>query len=253
MFENDKPNNLICKIFELFIITLVILNVFAVIISSFNNLSNSLLDFLNFFEIISVLIFTIEYLLRLLTANLLYTNSKFPYLKFIFSFMAIIDLFSVLPFYIPFLISVDLRFIRLLRLFRLFRIFKLNRYNNAMSLIVKVLKNEKEKLYTTVFVTSILLIFASSIMYYVENEAQPNQFPNIIASIWWAVATLTTVGYGDVYPITMLGKLLSGIIAIMGIGLVALPTGIISSGFINEVSKKNDIKVCPHCNKKIDI
>ena len=254
IIERSNGNDIPSKVFDISIISLIVLNVIAVILNSFSNLPNALVIILNYFEIFSVIIFSIEYLLRIWTAGILYKNSKHPYLKYVFSFLAMIDILAILPFYIPFIIPFDLRFLRMLRLLRLLRMFKINRYNNAMDTIGKVLRNEKEKLFATVFVTMILLIFSSSIMYYVENEAQPDKFPNIIASIWWAVATMTTVGYGDVYPITALGKLLSGIIAILGIGLVALPTGIISSGFINEVANskiKNKI-ICPHCGKEIE-
>jgi voltage-gated potassium channel len=254
IIERAKPGDTISKIFDYSIIILIILNITAVIINSFNDLSEIIQNVLKVFEIVSVVIFSIEYVLRAWTSKFLYPENKYALFKFILSFMAIIDLLAILPFYIPFLIPYDLRFLRMLRLLRLVRIFKLNRYNNAMKVIMKVLKSEKEKLLTTVFITSILLLFASSIMYYVENEAQPDKFPNIIASIWWAVATLTTVGYGDVYPITVLGKILSGIIAILGIGLVALPTGIISSGFISEVSslKHKKTRICPHCGENIE-
>jgi voltage-gated potassium channel len=216
--------------------------------------------FLSVFEVVSVIIFSIEYVLRLWTSRFLYPDAKHPALKYALSAMAIIDLLAIAPFYLPFLISFDLRFVRMLRLFRLLRIFKLNRYNDAIGIIGHVVKREKEKLLTTILFTGIIIIFASSIMYYVENEAQPDKFPNIIASIWWAVATLTTVGYGDVYPITALGKVLSGVIAVLGIGLVALPTGIISSGFVVEMSNQSTEepkdgpkakRVCPHCGKEI--
>jgi len=254
IIERAKPGDHASKIFDLFIIVLIILNIITVIINSFSGLSSKVQYALKILEIISVILFTIEYGLRIWTSKLLFPESKYASLKFIFSFMAIIDLLAILPFYIPFLIPYDLRFLRMLRLLRLLRIYKLNRYSNAMNVILKVLKNEKEKLLTTIFVTSILILFASSIMYYVENEAQPDKFPNILESVWWAVATLTTVGYGDVYPITVLGKILSGIIAILGIGLVALPTGIISSGFISEVStqKNKTVNTCPHCGKRIE-
>ncbi|MBN2039146.1 MAG: potassium channel family protein [Spirochaetes bacterium] len=254
IIERAKPHDTQSKIFDITIIILIILNVVAVIINSFSSLPVTIVLLLKYIELFSVIVFSIEYLLRLWTADMRYINLNIPRIRYVFSFMALIDLFAILPFYLPFIIPFDLRFIRMLRLLRLLRIFKLNRYNDAMDKIGRVLRKEKEKLLTTIFVTSILLIFASSIMYYVENEAQPEQFPNIIASIWWAIATLTTVGYGDVYPITALGKILSGIIAILGIGLVALPTGIISSGFITEVTdtKNKRIKYCPHCGKELD-
>ena len=248
IIEKAKPGDRASKIFDISIILLIVLNIIAVILNSFDDLSASLNKALLYFEYFSIIIFSTEYLIRLWTADLLFPKSKLPQLRFIVSFTALIDLFAILPFYLPFLIPCDLRFLRILRLFRLFRILKLNRYSHAMVTIGNVFKNEKEKLAATIFITLILLIFSSSIMYYVENEAQPEKFPNIVAAVWWAVATLTTVGYGDIYPITVIGKLFSGI------GLIALPTGIISSGFIAEVNNRNERnkKVCPHCGKRID-
>lgn len=253
VIEKSQGNTIANRACELFLIALILLNITSVVISSFKGLPPQITVFLYRFEVFSVVIFSIEYLLRLWTSDLLYPDSKHPRLKYVFSIMAIIDLLAITPFYLPFLITCDLRFIRMLRLFRLLRIFKLNRYNDAMSIIGQVVAREKEKLLTTVLFTAIIILFSSSIMYYVENEAQPDKFPNIIASVWWAVATLTTVGYGDVYPVTALGKLLSGFIAILGIGLVALPTGIISSGFVVEMANKQEKKktVCPHCGKEI--
>jgi voltage-gated potassium channel len=253
ILEKDRPGDKISETFHLVIIALIVLNIAAVILSSFSDLPAGILLALSVFEIVSVVIFSAEYVLRVWTSPLINAESKQPYLSFVFSFMAVIDLLAILPFYLPFIIPVDLRFLRMLRLLRLLRILKLNRYNDSMDIIVKIFKREKEKLITTFFVMAILILFSSSLMYYVENEAQPDKFPNIVASLWWAVATLTTVGYGDVYPITALGKLFSGVIALLGIGLVALPTGIISSGFITEVNnnKAESDKTCPHCGGKL--
>jgi voltage-gated potassium channel len=219
ILETTKPKKDIGGFFYWFLIALIILNIGAVIAGSHNDFATKFKQPLNVFEIFSISIFTIEYILRLWTATIKYKDSKRPYLAFIKSGMGIIDLLSILPFF------------RFLRLFRLLRIFKLYRYNNSMSTIGKVLNKEKDKLLSTFVIIVILLFFASSAMYYIENAAQPDKFPNIIATFWWAVATLTTVGYGDVYPITDQGKILSGIIAILGLGMVALPSGIISGGF----------------------
>ncbi len=249
--EKSESGDTISLISDYFIILLIILNIAAVILSSFQEISVKYTNQLNLFETISVIIFTIEYLCRILVADFIYPETKHPRITFIFSFMPLVDLFAILPFYLPFIVRLDLRFLRILRLFRLLRILKLNRYSDAMNIIGRVLKNEKDKIVTTLFITGILLVLASSMMYYVENPAQPNKFPNIVASLWWAVATLTTVGYGDVYPVTALGKLLSGIIALLGIGLVALPTAIISAGFIRELGGKNK-KICPHCGREIE-
>jgi len=222
---------------------------------SINGISPSLRKFLYWFDILSVFIFSIEYLMRLYVSDLTHPakNRLQSLLKFIFSANGLIDLLAILPFYIPMLIKADLRFLRILRLSRFLRILKVNRYTNSLKLIWSVIKEKKSELIVTGFATLLLLIIASFIMYNIEGEKQPDVFPNILASFWWAIATLTTVGYGDVYPITGLGKFISGLIALMGIGLVALPTGIISSGFIKrlEKQKKDEEIICPHCGKRI--
>jgi voltage-gated potassium channel len=233
---------------------LILLNAVAVVVESFNNKPAPLTQTLHLFEYFSIIIFTVEYILRIWTAKYKYPTSKFPRLKYIFSFMGIVDLLAILPFYLPLLKNIDLRYLRILRLFRLVRIFKLNRYYDSLDLIRRVIKNEKEKLVITIFIVFILLLFASSIMYYIENQIQPEQFTDIPTTVWWAVATLTTIGYGDVYPITPIGKLLGGVVAILGIGLIALPSGIISSGLISETSKNKTAKIiCNHCGEKIDV
>ncbi|MDR2808136.1 MAG: ion transporter [Spirochaetaceae bacterium] len=266
ILERGTPGDTASVIVDYGIIIVIVLNIAAVIISSFNDLPDILKQGLTIFEYISIAIFTVEYALRVWTAPYKYPDTRFPYLRYITSFMAVIDLCAILPFYLPFIVGVDLRILRILRLFRLLRIFKLNRYNNAVELIAQVFKGEKEKILTTIFMTGLMLLLASSVMYYIENTAQPDKFPNIIATLWWAIATLTTVGYGDVYPITNIGKVLSGVIALLGIGLVALPAGIISSGFIKAISKEEQAaqegtpketnpgtkRICPHCGKEIE-
>jgi voltage-gated potassium channel len=246
--EGDIPST----VFDISIIVLILLNIAAVIAASFNSFADAHAVMLHRFEVCSIAIFTVEYALRLWTAQSKYPEAKHPYFKHLFSAPAIIDLLAILPFFLPFLILADLRFLRVIRLLRIVRIFKLSRYNKAMDLMIRVLKNEREKIIMTVFMTAIMLILSASIMYHIESSEQPEQFSNIPETIWWAVATLTTVGYGDVYPVTVAGKILGGIIAILGIGLVALPAGIISSGFINAMGDNNRKTVCPHCGKEIE-
>jgi len=135
---------------------------------------------------------------------------------------------------------------------RIFRLFKLGRYSSAMKTMARVLRNKKEELGITIFIVLLLLIIASSLMYFVENPVQPEVFSSIPAAMWWGVETLTTVGYGDVIPQTALGKALGMVIAILGIGMFALPAGILGSGFFEEVqSKRRESEVCPHCGKEI--
>lgn len=249
------------KVFNYGIIFLILVNIVAIILESFKTLNDSYQSIFNLLEASSVAIFSLEYILRVWIADLKYPNKNKITSRLFFSItpMALIDLMAIMPFYLPMLIPFDLRVLRLLRVTRLIRVFKLNRYSKAFILIGNIIKGKKAELSVTIFVTLVLLLLASTLMYYIESDAQPEAFPNIIASFWWAVATLTTVGYGDVYPITGLGRLLSGMIALLGIGLVALPTGIISSGFMEELnfnkidqeSKEDSPKYCSHCGKEM--
>ena len=250
------------KAFLKFIYTLIILNVVSIVIASYSEIRNDYTEYLNYFEYFSVFVFTIEYFLRIWSADIQYENSKskFKKLKFITSKYGLVDLFAILPFFLPLIFPFDARVIRILRLFRLLRIFKLGRLSKSMKTINGVLKETREELLVTIFVAFVFLILSSTLMYYIENEAQPEKFGDIGQSMWWAVATLTTVGYGDVYPITGTGKFLSAVIALIGIGFVALPTGIISSAFIAKVQKKKENKrlenqscECPNCGHKISL
>lgn len=237
-----------------FIYMLIILNVIALMLESFVSIQEQYGVYLHYFEIFSVVVFTIEYFLRIWTADcdeLIKGNSFVKRIKFIFSTYGLIDLIAILPFYLPMFLALDMRIIRILRLMRLLRIFKLGRYSKSMKLIGSVLKETRSDLTVTMFTCLILIIFSSTLMYYIEHAAQPDKFRNVGYSIWWSVATVTTVGYGDIYPITPLGKLLGAFTALIGIGFVALPTGIISSAFVARASKKH-LKaktkcVCPKC------
>ena len=237
--ENRDKAGTIC---EWFLMILILLNVASVVLGSVSELYDRHRLLFTWFEMFSVAVFSIEYLMRLSTAPYKYPGSKSPYLKYIFSFGGLVDLLAILPFFIPFIINADLRMLRLLRMFRLLRVLKLNRYDTALAMIVKVLKNQKEMLHITIFFMAVMILMTAAVMYFVENEAQPERFPSIPATIWWSVATLTTVGYGDVYPVTGLGRLLAGIIAIFGVGLIAMPSGIISMGLIEEAGKAARLK-----------
>jgi voltage-gated potassium channel len=240
------------KYFIQFIYALIILNIIALILESYQEINNRFHAIFYYFEVFSVIIFTIEYMIRIWVSDKSKEDKK-ERLNFAFSTMGIIDLIAILPFYLPFIFPFDLRIVRIMRLFRLLRIFKLSRYSKSLKTIRYIFKEIKGELSITVFVTFVLMLLSSTLMYYIEHDDQPEQFASIGDSFWWAVATLTTVGYGDVYPVTALGKLLSGIIALIGIGFVALPTGIISSAFIEKIQKdkkeKKKAKVCncPKC------
>jgi len=225
--------------FTWFLVVLIWLNVIAVVASSIYELDARFNTFFAYFEIFSVAVFSIEYLLRLWTAPKKYGKKHKSYLRYIFSFMGIIDLLAVLPFFLPLAIGLDLRVLRILRILRLLRVKKLVRYNDLLKQLSRVLKKQKEMLQVTLLFIVMLILLAAMAMYFVESAAQPNKFTSIPATLWWAaVATLTTIGYGDVYPITPLGRVLGGIIAIIGIGMIALPSGIITSGMIYEANRK---------------
>lgn len=239
--ESDK----LSKGFDTFIMALILLNVAAVIVETVESIHVRYGDFFDYFEVFSVVIFSIEYLVRLwaCTAIEKYKHPVWGRLKYMISVEAIIDLLAIIPFYLPFLLNhADGRIIRILRLLRLFRLFKLGRYSMAFGLVTNVIKKRKEELVVTLTLLVILLIFASTLMYYIENEPGRDGFQSIPETMWWGVATLTTVGYGDVYPITPLGKLLGAIIAVLGVGLFALPAGIIAAGFESELSGRKKKK-----------
>lgn len=238
LVRDDDKNDLASSIFDTFIITVIIVNVLLVILDTFS-LPPTMQKISKDIEFFSVMIFTIEYAIRLWTADYIYPDLKRykARLKYMVSFMAIIDLLAILPFYLPYILPIDLRVLRTLRVIRLLRLFKLNRYTDALSTIGSVFKKKSSQLLSSMLIVSLLMVIASVLMYDVESEAQPDKFTNAFSGLWWAVATVTTVGYGDIYPVTIFGKILSGIIAVLGIGLVAVPTGIISAGFIETIGQ----------------
>ncbi len=267
ILEIAAVGDMASKLFDIFIMTLITLNVIAVILATVERVDSQYQYYFRIFEIFSVTIFTIEYLLRLWTCtiNKNFRNSVTGRIKYILTPFAIIDLLAILPFYLPMIIPLDLRFVRAVRLFRLFRLFKMGRYSKAIFILKKVLKEKKEELILVIFVVFLLLIIFSSLMYFIEKEAQPEAFSSIPEAMWWGIITLTTVGYGDVYPITPLGKILGALIAFLGIGMFALPAGILGSGLVEVVRGKemnndksieelsiNKTATCSKINKKIE-
>jgi len=257
MLEVAEAGDRASRVFDISIITLIGLNVLALIIGTIPSLAGYQRAF-RIFELVSVIIFSIEYVLRLATCTVdnAYKRPVIGRLRFATRGMLIVDLLAILPFYIALLVptarALDLRVLRAVRLMRIFRLFKLGRYSSAMKTMGRVLRNKKEELGLTIFIVMLLLIIASSLMYFAGNPAQPDAFSSIPAAMWWGVATLTTVGYGDVIPQTVLGKALGMIISILGIGLFALPAGILGSGFFEEFSRnRGGTETCPHCGKEI--
>ena len=256
LIREDDKNNIYGNVFDGLIISLIIINIVLAVADTFS-LPQWYFPIADVIECVSIIVFSVEYLLRLFTADLKYSEKGCiaSRLKYIFSFMAIIDLLAILPFYLPFIFKIDLRILRALRIFRLFRLFKFGRYTTAIRVIGDVLKRKYHQLISSMIVIFILMIIASILMYNVENRAQPEVFANAFSGLWWAVATFTTVGYGDIFPITVAGKAFAAIMALLGIGLVAVPTGIISAGFIELTEEKDpgeEKKYCPYCGHEYE-
>jgi voltage-gated potassium channel len=242
------------RVVAAFITTLIILNVLAVILATVEPVAARMHSAFHWFEVLSIAAFSVEYVLRVwsCTEQIQYAKPIVGRLKYATTSMALVDLLAVLPFYAPFLIRVDLRFLRALRLLRLTRLLKFGRYSESLKTVTRVIRAKKEQLSVAVFVVAIMLVVASSAMYYLEHDAQPKTFSSIPAAMWWGVVTLTTVGYGDIYPVTTLGKVIGAMIALLGVGLFALPAGILASGFAEELqSHRVERKACPHCGKEI--
>lgn len=239
-----------------FIVVLILLNVVAVLLETVASVAARYGGMLHAFEVLSVAVFTVEYLARLWTApeDPDHPGAVRGRLGWAITPLALIDLAAVLPFYLPLAVALDLRVLRVLRLLRILRVLKLARYNTAMQTMGRVFRRQRHELLITVFTVAILIVLASTMMYWVEHEAQPEAFASIPHAIWWAVVTLTTVGYGDVVPVTTAGRLLAAVIAVLGIGMIALPAGILGSGFVEEIQSERDEElptICPHCGRDV--
>ena len=206
------------KVFDYTIQIFIFLSLALLSIETLPNLTVKQREILNFIELVMILIFSLEYCLRLYVAP-----KKF---KFVFSFLGIVDLLAILPFYLA---GLDLKAIRFVRLFRIIRLLKLTRYNTALQRIYRALLLAKEELLLFLFSITLLLYLSSVGIYYFENKAQPEVFSSVFESFWWAVITLTTVGYGDVVPITLGGRCFTIVFLIIGLGVIAAPTGLIAS------------------------
>ena len=207
------------RMLDLFIYSLIILSLISFSVETLPDLSETSKRILDVLEVIVVGMFTVEYLLRVIVAD-----NK---LRFVFSFYGLIDLFAILPFYVA--RGVDLRSLRVFRLFRLIRAFKIFRYSQAIQRFRNAFLAVKEELILFLIATAFLLFIAAVGIYYFENPAQPEQFKSVFHCLWWAIATLTTVGYGDVYPITAGGKIFTFVMLMIGLGIIAVPTGLIAS------------------------
>lgn len=240
----SKPGDTAGRAFDVVIITLIALNVLAVIVETMGDFRERYFEWLVAFETLSLAVFGAEYGLRLwsATAHPEYAHPIRGRLKWATNPYAIIDLLAILP---ALFLLMDLRFLRVVRVLRL---LKIGRYSESMAIFTRVLASRAQALMMSLFLIGLALIIFSSMMYYAEHDAQPEAFADIPTAMWWGIVTLTTTGYGDVVPITAWGRLLGAAATIVGIGLLALPVGILASGFMEELERQERLGAkCPHC------
>ena len=239
MLDIAAPDDPVSRVIDFALIALISLNVVAVILESVPSLAAEYGGFFSRFETLSVVVFSVEYVLRVWSAidddEVDYGHPVLGRVRFMLTPMALIDLVAILPFYLGFFVSVDLRFMRVLRLLR---VFKLTRYSSSMSLLLEVLREEARSIGAAFFVLTMLIILAASFMFLAEQDAQPEAFGSIPEALWWAIITMTTIGYGDVTPVTVVGKILGACISVISVGMVALPAGLLASGFTGALRRR---------------
>ena len=218
---------------------MLLLNLAVTILYTFDRMELQYGGLLLAIEAITVAFFAVDYMLRVWTAPAVFPNlTEFRAIrKYVFSMTGIVDLLSFLPYYLPIFFPTGAAVFRIFRVVRIFRLFQINAYYSSLNVITEVLNSRRQQLVSSVFIILVLMVASSLCMYSLENAAQPEVFSNAFSGIWWAVSTLLTVGYGDIYPITIPGKIVSIFITFLGVGMVAIPTGIISAGFVDQFSR----------------
>ena len=240
VLEGGDNSGRLGRIVGAILVGLIFLNVVAVVLESVDDVMRRFASEFQVFLYVSLALFTVEYLLRLWTCTRhdtgLYAHPVKGRLRYMLTPLALVDLVAILPFYLTMFTGLDLRFLRLIRLLW---VLKITRYLPAMGLLSKVLRRERRTLVSVMTLMLIILFIASSLVYLLEHESQPEKFASIPHAMWWGVATLTTVGYGDVVPITSFGKALGMLIMLIGIGAFALPAGVLASAFVEERKRRD--------------
>lgn len=224
--------------FDFFIAVVIIINLCTTLLETFDQLA-PYMSLLETIDLLTMLTFGVEYTLRVWTAEYLYPKKSVAKarLSFMCSFYGIIDMLTFLPYFLPVFFPSGVVAFKLLRVARIFRLFRINAYYDAFNVIIDVLHDKKDQIFSSICIIMILMVSSSLCMYSLEHEVQPDKFQNAFSGIWWAVSTLLTVGYGDIYPVTSAGQLLAIFIAFLGVGTVAIPTGIISAGFVEQYTR----------------
>jgi voltage-gated potassium channel len=234
IIQIGQREDVVSRAFDIFIVAVIVANIAVLFLETFEQM-RPYYDILYTIETVTVLIFCVEYLLRIWTAQYLYPglSKKRAVLHFLVSFDGLVDLFTILPF---FFLSGFVAF-RMLRVVRIFHLFRLNASYDSFNVITSVLYEKKNQIISSVFIIFVLMLASSLCMYSAEYEAQPDVFNNAFSGMWWSISTILTVGYGDIYPVTTLGRMMAIVIALLGVGVVAIPTGIISAGFVEQYTR----------------
>ena len=234
--EIGAAGDLLSRAYDLFYTLTIILNLTATVLDTYSSIHAKYGALLRLIEFVTVTAFAVDYVLRIYTADFHYrglSRGKAAW-KYAVSFGGIVDIISFLPVYLPFFFPSGAAAFRLVRVIRIFRLFRINAYYDSLNVITSVLSSKKNQLISSVSIILVLMLASSLCMYSLENEAQPEVFSNAFSGIWWAASTLLTVGYGDIYPVTTMGRILGIVITFLGVGMVAIPTGIISAGFVEQ-------------------
>lgn len=247
--KSRKPLN---RLFHGLLFTLIIISSLLLIIESVSSVSKAFSVYFYFLEVLTMVFFSVEYLMRVYTCTELssYKHPIFGRLRYVFTPLMLIDILSIIPFYLI-IFSSNYSGFYIFSIFRVLRLFKAIRYVNAFKIIGKVFYIQREQLLVSFIFIIFVFVFASSIIYIAEKDAQPDKFSDIPSAMWYTIATITTVGYGDVYPITTIGKVTGGLISMTGLLLFAIPTSILTSGFL-KISQQTRKQICPHCGKAHD-
>lgn len=239
IIEVGAPDDVVSRCYDIVNMLSIIINLLVSILYTFERIRVVHGPMLLKIEAITVAFFAIDYILRLWTAKFLYPKltKKKAVWSYIISFKGVVDIFSFLPYYLPIFFPNGMAAFRMFRVMRFFRLFRINAYYDSFNVIAEVIDSKRQQLISSVFIILILMVASSLCMYSLEHEAQPDVFVNAFSGIWWSVSTLLTIGYGDIYPVTEIGKLFSCAITFLGVGMVAIPTGIISAGFVDQYSR----------------
>ncbi|MCG4469096.1 ion transporter [Lawsonibacter sp. DFI.6.74] len=239
IIEIGLPGDVASQVYDAFNILSIVINLVVSVMNTFDDLHARFGPWLVTIEAVTVAFFAADFAMRLWTAKFLRPSLTEPraVLRYIFSFSGLVDLLSFLPYYLPVFFPSGAVAFRMFRVARVFRLFRVNAYYDSLGVITQVISSKRQQLFSSVFILLVLMLASSLCMYSLEHDAQPEVFSNAFSGIWWSVSTLLTIGYGDIYPVTTMGKIFSIFITFLGVGMVAIPTGIISAGFVDQYTR----------------